>query len=175
VPLTASACIGCGDTLRMAPCDGRCDERLSTFAAAEDVRAARAAAALVAIAERLAGETPPEPERAYAGLRRSAAEALALGDPVLGDDPVRFDAWWCAHCTRLEAPQECLGICIRRPLELVDAAELDAALPAAARARGHEAPLRALARLVLAVTPREGQAQRTWAAFRAPARAALGG
>jgi hypothetical protein len=44
--LTVSACIACGDALRIAPCGGQWDERLAEFAAADDVGALRALAAV---------------------------------------------------------------------------------------------------------------------------------
>jgi hypothetical protein len=169
--LTVSACIGCGDALRMAPCDGRCDERYVELAAAEDVRAARAAgeraAALAAVAAAFAGAEPEDHAAAYAAVQQQARAALALPAAEPPEDPLRTDAWWCAHCDRVEAPRECLGICIRRPVDLVDAHQLDEALAAAA-AVAPAAP--ALARTVAHVTPRDGHWQRTWTAFRDAAR-----
>ena len=82
-------------------------------------------------------------------------------------------AWQCIGCGRIEAPQQCLGICQDRKVELVYAdehREVSAELEAARR------QLRALEGVVrrLATThPNAGQWERSYRTLQQQARAAL--
>ncbi len=71
-------------------------------------------------------------------------------------------AWQCIGCGRIEAPQQCVGVCQDRKVELVYVAEHRAAT---ARAREVDDLLRVLAH----TTPRDGDWERTYRALQARA------
>ena len=78
----------------------------------------------------------------------------------------RVTAWQCIGCGRIEAPQQCIGICRDRKVEFVEAGDYDAAL----------ARMEALAAVVSQIAhtkPRPGECERTWDALQARARQAL--
>jgi hypothetical protein len=173
-------CIGCGARDRAGTCTGACVEvRLDLVPAAEAARRRDELGALSAFAETgrealmpLAAEPPRDEaeararwaelhDRAVAAI--AAAPAVALAPPR---DPVPVaTTWWCATCDRIEAPQPCIGVCVRRPepMASLDAYRTvdEAAAPLEAAARDRLA----LLRLVVAVRPRPGRARETWAAL----------
>jgi hypothetical protein len=81
--------------------------------------------------------------------------------------PVVATTWWCPACDRIEAPQPCIGVCVRRPEPMVASEMYDSvdaeAVAAAERAR----PLLRALRLAATVTPRDGRYAETWAALAA--------
>ncbi len=97
--------------------------------------------------------------------RRAMADA-ATAVPCL-------TAWQCIGCGRLEAPQNCVGICQDRKVELVLAADYRRACAEADAERAHAAALEGVVRRLAGVTPHPGEWQRTYEALQAQARAAL--
>jgi hypothetical protein len=85
----------------------------------------------------------------------------------------RITAWQCIGCGRIEAPQQCVGVCSDRRVELANAADLDAALAALEASRRQVDALAAVARQIAGTTPREGRCLETWRALQGRARAAL--
>jgi hypothetical protein len=158
------------------PCTGDCDDRRLELVPAADLArldaASRRAQALEAVARQLsaADPAPEEWEPAFRALRASARDALA-SEPAAGDAPFeRVTAWWCATCGRIEAPRSCVGICVRRPEEMVRAALYDEAAAHAPASLHAEATLAGVVQTVAHVTPRPGQWERTGGALRARAR-----
>lgn len=95
---------------------------------------------------------------------------------ALWSDPVEEAVtWWCPRCGGVDAPQECLGICIWRSVQWVNLDAYDAARMRARVAREHERRLREVVRRLAYVSPRAGQAQRTWHALQTLAVQARGG
>ena len=82
-------------------------------------------------------------------------------------------AWQCIGCGRIEAPQNCVGICQDRKVDLVYAGELDAMRAASDAASGHVELLEAVVRRLARTTPRDGEWERSWRALQADARRAL--
>lgn len=82
----------------------------------------------------------------------------------------RVKAWQCIGCGRIEAPQECVGVCEFKRLEMVYAFEHEQALEAE---RARSARLEALVRYLARITPREGEWERSWKALQADARRVL--
>jgi hypothetical protein len=72
--------------------------------------------------------------------------------------------WQCIGCGRIEAPQECVGICEFKRIDMVYAFEHEKALERCAK---FEELVRYLAR----ITPREGEWERSWKALQVRARA----
>ena len=181
--LELQTCIGCGARERTAPCTGGCVEvRLELVdAQAHDARRAQrdALGAFTAVARRaLAPLQGPPPGEAGARARwdalRAGAAAAIAGAPRVpvegeGEPAAVVTTWWCRTCDRVEAPQPCIGVCVRRPQELV-ALETHAALDAAAAALEEQGrALLGLLRLVVAVRPRPGGWAATWQALAARA------
>lgn len=181
--ITVPTCIGCGAMSVTGTCEAVCAEHKLELvrAAARDAlvgvaagATARADALEAVIAPLSArGRAPADLPAALAQLRERAAAALRR----LPDDPAAdaeweepaepHTTWWCDRCGGVDAPQECLGICIWRPIEYVDAASHAAAVTQAREARAREARARALVRRVANVRPRAGRERATWAALRA--------
>jgi hypothetical protein len=82
----------------------------------------------------------------------------------------RVIAWQCIGCGRIEAPQQCIGICRDRKVEFVEAADHDAEVQALRR---QAEALAAVVRQIANTTPRKGECERTWQALQARARQAL--
>jgi hypothetical protein len=112
---------------------------------------------------------------AFLGLQLEAREALrtALSDQsAAGDDkdPVSPSiGWLCSECGRFEAPQPCLGVCIRRRSEAVPLAAYEAVVEQLEETRGQLGRLTSLVRRLAWVTPREGTWQSTQSALQSRA------
>ena len=85
----------------------------------------------------------------------------------------RMQAWQCIGCGRLEAPENCIGICQDRRVELVYAAELDASEAERAKTARERDALFALVRRLAFSRPREGEWERSYRALQAQAREVL--
>jgi hypothetical protein len=82
--------------------------------------------------------------------------------------------WRCPNCGGLEAPQPCIGVCVWRPVDWVEAAAFETERAEALRDMELEGSLVGLLARFARVTPREGQWERNWLAFGAEARRVLG-
>jgi hypothetical protein len=116
-------------------------------------------------------------EASYRQLQTDARSALRE-HPLI--DSAEFDApsdpvtaWWCSMCGGIEAPQPCIGVCIRRPAEWVNRTAYDRERDAAQADRERERRLRDLLRRVAFITPRSGQWRQTWHVLQAEARQSL--
>jgi hypothetical protein len=168
---------GCTDQrLELVPADRY--DRLTALAADARLRAQ----AFRGVAEELASDQPGpgEWESACRSVQQAARIALRrYPDHTTTDDedwaepgePVT--TWWCAGCGGIDAPQPCLGICIWRPVQWVNAARYEHERTRALAERETEQRLRLLLRLVASVTPRDGQWQTGWSAVAARARRTL--
>ena len=85
----------------------------------------------------------------------------------------RMTAWQCIGCGRLEGPQNCLGICEDRKVQLVYASQLDAAVADAERARRPSEALLALVRQLALTTPRVREWERSYRVLQDRARQVL--
>jgi len=90
------------------------------------------------------------------------------------DDIPVITAWQCIGCGRLEAPQQCVGICQDRKVELVAATDFADTLAEAEALRDRVAELERVVRQLAVVTPRNDQWQRTYESLQRRARAVLG-
>lgn len=80
----------------------------------------------------------------------------------------RVEAWQCIGCGRLEGPRPCIGVCQDRKVELVNASELD-------RALARIVELEAMMRVLVQVTPKQGEWERSYRLLQVRARRLLGG
>ena len=168
------ACIGCKAMRQEEVCDGGCSERKLELVSGDDYDELAAASAdcrarvqgLRAVAGELA-RTEPGPgewQAAYEALQRSARAGLRRyrpapdgpggpGDPLPAADTVTV--WRCPDCGSVDAPQECIGVCIWHAAEWVDATAYEAERVRAAADQDAERALARLLRTLAYVTPRD--------------------
>ena len=172
-------------------CAGACRERRLELVSGGDYDELTAAAAarrvrlegLWAVVGELA-RTEPGPgewQAAYEAVRQSARSALRRLGPAAGgrdDDELAPPAetviiWRCQDCGGVDAPQECIDVCIWGPADWVDADSYESERSRAAVDREVEQSLAGLLRRFAFATPRDGQWERSWRAFQSQARLAL--
>jgi hypothetical protein len=121
-----------------------------------------------------AADARDESERTYRQLQREArrtlvtlaAEPLIPAEPA---EPLRVATWACRTCGRIEAPQPCVGICVKNRTEMFAAADHDEILAAAADAHRRAEQLGALVRKLAWATPHRDQYARSHRALRTEA------
>lgn len=192
--ITVATCIGCGMMERAGTCAGGCREVRFDVVPAADVDELAAAAdawerreqALRPVVATLAADAPAgtpvaseaDAETAFREARAGARAALvALGAvppaAALDEEPLEpVTTWWCPDCGGLDAPQPCIGICIRPQLTWADAELYVPLRERALAARGSARELEAIVRALATVRPREGAWQRNWQAITGRAQAA---
>ena len=175
--ITVRACIGCGAIDNAQPCLGTCvDRRLDLVRADQHAAAVAALSGLEqalaerrTLVERLARSAPAETE--WEPLRARARATLRVAVTIEPGDVVT--TWKCESCGRIEAPQPCIGVCIRPETPMVTASEHAEVLEEAAAARRElewwAPPVRQLAW----TTPRPGRGEDAAQAVRAAAQARL--
>jgi hypothetical protein len=84
-----------------------------------------------------------------------------------------IDAWQCIGCGRVEAPQNCVGICEDRRVKLVHASAYAAVSDEASALRRERDALRSLVARLAWSHPRPDQWQRSYRALQVQARALL--
>jgi hypothetical protein len=82
-------------------------------------------------------------------------------------------AWQCIGCGRIEAPQNCIGICEDRKVELVYGFEHEEALARLELASSQVIALSALVRRIASTKPRDGEWEHSYRALQEQARALL--
>ena len=87
--------------------------------------------------------------------------------------PDTITAWQCIGCGRLEAPQNCIGVCQDRKVELVSAWDYAQAAIALVEAQEGAAALEALVSRLAHTTPRADSWKETYLAFQKEARRLL--
>jgi hypothetical protein len=119
---------------------------------------------------------PGEWQAAYQALQQSARSALRRFPPAPAgrDDPLApadtVVVWRCQNCGGLDAPQECLDICIWRPSAWVDATRHESARARAAADREAERSLAGLLGRLAFATPRAGHWEQSLRALQRQAR-----
>lgn len=189
--LIIPACIGCGAMRQDEACPVACAERRVELVNAGDFDRLAIAAAdcharvrgLRAVAGDLARTEPARGQwqAAYQAFQQSARSALRRFSPPRGgqDDPApaarTVVVWRCPNCGGVDAPQPCIGVCIWRPAQWVDAACYEAERTRALADRQAERSLARLLRTLAFTTPRTGQWERNWHALQSQARQLLPG
>lgn len=85
----------------------------------------------------------------------------------------RMKAWQCIGCGKIEAPQNCIGVCQDRNVEFVYASEHEAALAQAELRCRQAKALETLVRQLALTTPHEGGWERSYRAMQSRARQIL--
>lgn len=173
--ITLLTCIGCGAIGGLGDCPAGCSElrlelvpaeafaRLGELASQQDEHVA----ALLPIARRLRDLGDDNPKLAYLRLQTRARAVLREHPAVdweraeLELRPEAVTAWWCAQCGAVDAPQPCLGVCIRRPAEWVNHDAYEKKHQHFIARRRVESDLRGLVRRVAVITPHDGYWQQT--------------
>jgi hypothetical protein len=170
-------------------CEGGCTEqKLELVPAGHYDRSTALAAsthigaeAFRAVAKELASRQPgaDEWEAAYRSVQEAARISLRRYPEINAQDldwdepPELATTWWCARCGGIDAPQPCLGICVWRRVEWVNATLCEQQRARTLVERDAERRLCLLLRRVASVTPRVGQWERGWRALEAQARQTL--
>jgi hypothetical protein len=186
-PVSVLECIGCGAVLLPQERVGTCLDVTVELVQVSDVQEAEvrlhaardAAARLERLATRLTARAPDGDawDEGAAGSLRPLARAGLHAAGALADEETDAAAaeaiagWRRESCGRFEAPRECLGICTRQRVEMVDAAGYGALRRSLSEERERLRSLSALARRVAWTKPRPGQSERTYRAWQADARA----
>jgi hypothetical protein len=166
---TDQACLGpCGD--RALDLVWAADHDAVVAQAAQSRERARP---LLEVVRELAVASGGEP--AYRALQQHAREALhQVAAPPEPLSVGEFRAWLCTGCGRVEAPQPCLGVCVRKPDEVVRADHHAAVAARAADAEHGAHELAALVSRLAWSTPRDGGWEASLAALRGAALGLLG-
>jgi hypothetical protein len=185
--VTLSTCIGCGAMSLPAHCLEGCaqERRLELVPAAEldeltglTESAESHAAALAGVVVVLV-RGPRRHDDSALAAPTAAAALITHGqlEPRLRElaaQPVEpVVSWWCPHCGGIDAPQPCLGVCIRTPVRWAAAARARQMQVRAKRAIDRVDELRAVLILVAHAHPLPGQEKRHGAAVRQRAQRAL--
>ncbi len=93
----------------------------------------------------------------------------SLGKPL----PDTITAWQCIGCGRLEAPQNCVGVCQDRKVELGSAWDPAEALVALEEAQARVAALEAVLGRLVRTHPRDGAYEASYKALQDEARKVL--
>ena len=171
-------------------CEGACRERrlelvsgsdydeLTAVTAARRDRIDRYGAVVGELARTEPG--PGEWRAAYEALQRSARSVLRRSGPAAGDRgdelPARAETvtvWRCGDCGGVDAPRECIDVCLWGPADWVDAALYEPQRSRATVDREVERSLAGLLRRFAFTTPRDGQWERSWRALQSQARLAF--
>ncbi len=90
-----------------------------------------------------------------------------------GAAPERVTVWQCIGCGRIEGPQNCIGVCEDRKVELVYADVHEEVLARLGRLRREAEVLKTVVERLAHTTPRAGEWERSYRALQAQARAVL--
>jgi hypothetical protein len=164
--LTVAACIGCGARSRAGECDGGCDDVPLDIVDAGPVDALAEHLAALERRVRALRSLARTGDVSLDTLRDAARDALRIAVPPREPDAPVYEAWGCPRCGRIDAPQPCIGVCIRRPVLTADAAEYRRLARAADELAGEERELVRPARMLANVRARPGHEQATADALR---------
>jgi hypothetical protein len=165
--LVVAACIGCGARSRNGECPGSCvDVPLDLVDAGAVDALGEHVQALAARVDALRALSR-EPEAPLPVLRHRARSALQAAVAPRDPDVPIWQGWGCTECGRIDAPQPCLGVCLRRPVLTADAGEYRRLEALADELAAEERELSRVARLVAHVNPRPGFEKETTDGLRA--------
>lgn len=163
--LYVETCIACGARSRAGDCEEGCSEvPLDLVEAAELVPLWERRAAIEQRSDalqRVAEEFAADPQGAWDRAREAGHDALKLVVPPQPPAASVIAAWGCPSCGRVDAPQPCLDVCIRRPVEMADAAEYRELVADLAAAAARERALAEVVRLIVHVQPRADALERS--------------
>lgn len=172
-------CVGCGSMGNSNECTGACAFKRVMVIDVE--RHADLLEYFLTLSERLdslrelarQAAAACESEKAFlaGGERlRTQAKKLLQSTPETQEPPIaaeeRNEVWECTSCGQVEAPRECLGICIRRKGEFVRGEDHDALSARIEKNRRDVRRLTTFARQIGWAVPRPGQSERTLEALR---------
>jgi hypothetical protein len=177
--ISVMQCIGCGAISTPQPCLGTCIDRRLDLVAAELHAATLAAVSTLQAASadrrRMVGRlaeselTPGD----WGPLRARARAMLRL--PAPPEPATVVTTWACDSCVRIEAPQPCIGVCVRPTTAMVPAQDYQAARDELLELIRTLERLAPPLRLLAWVRPRPNRWEASAAALRAAAEGAITG
>ena len=164
--VTVAACIGCGARSRPGECPDGCSDVPLDIVDAGPVDALADHVKALTARVRALRSVIRAPDSPLDALRDRARAALLLAVPPREHDVRIYEAWGCPRCGRIDAPQPCIGVCIRRPVLTADAADYRRLVHAADELAREESDLVRIVRTVANVRPRPGHEKATATALR---------
>lgn len=184
--LTISTCIGCGAMSVPGECAGGCGpERKLELVAGSDLdevidlergserRCKRLTVVLTWFLDSASTELPDEVRRLARAALRAHEQEAPVAEGALAEEAERLVSWWCEQCGGLDAPQPCLGVCVRRSAQWASAEALDRRRTSAKARLQREQRLACVVRALLLSRPRRGEDARHLQALRGQAEDAL--
>jgi hypothetical protein len=174
--LPVATCIGCGARSHEAQCADGCTDRPLDLVDVDDLvaiatRAEALEERVAALCETVRALAEDDPVDLTAVQERARA-AVLIAVPET-PEPEVIEGWGCPRCGRVDAPQPCLGICVRRPGLVADVAEYREYAAQAQCTAESDGLLSAFAHVVAGVHPRPGREQQTVESLRSRARELL--
>ena len=174
--LPVATCIGCGARSHSAECREGCSDLPLDLVDVDDLVAiatrVEALEGRVAALREVIGALASDESVDWPAVQAGARAAVRMAVPPEPELSV-IPAWGCPRCGRIDAPQPCLGICVRRPGLVADVVEYREFAAQAARLATEEQPLSTLAHMVAGVRARPGYEEQTVQTLRSRARALL--
>ncbi|HEX5813027.1 MAG TPA: hypothetical protein VFY38_13030 [Pseudonocardia sp.] len=174
--LPVATCIGCGARSHDAQCADGCPDLPLDLVDIDDLvaiatRAEALEDRIAALRETVCALAADDPMD-WTAVQERARAAVLIAVPEAPEVDV-IEGWGCPRCGRVDAPQPCLGICVRRPGLVADVAEYRDYAGHAQRMAETDRALMAFAHVVGGVHPRPGREQQTVASLRSRARELL--
>lgn len=181
VRMMIPTCIGCHSLRAYETCDGGCHERRCELVGGDQLDELINAASDLRIGiealtspVKLLDETDPAPDQlhtAYHAIQLAARIALhhaGLEPPVFRLPPTArpITVWRCEDCGAVDAMQPCLGVCVWRSVEWVEASAYVAERTLLSAQLDFATQLLSLVRRLAFATPRPGAWQRSWDSLR---------
>ena len=170
--LPVATCIGCGARSHEAQCADGCTDRPLDLVDVDDLvaiatRAEALEERVAALCETVRALAEDDPVDLTAVQERARA-AVLIAVPEAPEADV-IEGWGCPRCGRVDGPQQCLGICIRRAGLVADVVEYREYAAHAQRVAETDRALSTFARIVAGVRPRPGRERQTVENLRARA------
>jgi len=127
VKIDVQQCIGCGAIATPQPCLGTCVDRRLDLVAADQHALAQSAVEVMETTRTQRRDLLDELVRSpltpsdWQSLRARARSALR--QPPAAAAAAVITTWACDSCGRIEAPQPCIGLCVRPAVTMVPATE----------------------------------------------------
>jgi hypothetical protein len=186
--ITISTCVGCGALSLPGTCPEGCsDERKLELISAFEYdrvkqradRAAQHVCELRGAIDRYTSGDGREAAVAFPAARAHARATLQAvscsGDPDadLSDDAEPTVAWRCPRCGGVDAPQPCIGVCIRAPTQWMRLESYEDECVRLRRLLRQRQQLLDMVRECVFVTPKPGREILNWRRLQTRARQAL--
>ncbi len=187
--LIIPTCVGCHSLREYETCEAGCHERRCELVGGDQLDELINAASILRVGTetlmspvRLLDRANPGPDElhsAYHAVQSAARNALCLAGLQASDLQLATPAqpivvWRCEDCGAIDAMQPCLGVCVWRTVEWVDASVYAAQRMQLNSQLARATKMLSLVRRIAFATPRVGAWQRSWDSLHLEASVLLG-